>query len=68
MLALQEKLPAQGAAMLLQIHDELLIEAPMEKTADIEHIIKQTLEGITTWNVPLEATIKIGGNWQEVSK
>lgn len=68
MLALQEKLHEQGAAMLLQIHDELLIEAPIQKTAAIEKMIKQTLEGITNWNVPLEATIKTGGNWQEVSK
>lgn len=68
MIALEAKLQEQGAAMLLQIHDELLIEAPMGKTAAIERIVKQTLEGVTQWNVPLEATIRTGDTWKAVSK
>ncbi len=68
MIALALKLEKEGAAILLQIHDELLIEVPSAKTADIERVVKQTLESVTNWNVPLEATIKTGANWQEVSK
>ncbi len=68
MIALDKKLKKEGAAILLQIHDELLIEAPIAKTVEIEKIIKETLEGITSWNVPLEATIKSGATWKEVSK
>ncbi len=68
MIALDKKLKKEGAAILLQIHDELLIEAPIAKTVEIEKIIKETLEGVTSWNVPLEATIKSGATWKEVSK
>ncbi len=68
MIALENELRTHGGAMLLQIHDELLIEAPIEKVEAITQLVKEKLEGVTNWNVPLEATIRAGTTWQEVSK
>ncbi len=68
MIALDKKLKKEGAIMLLQIHDELLVEAPKEKAEKVEAIMKETLEGIVDWNVPLTATTRIGADWREVSK
>jgi DNA polymerase I-like protein with 3'-5' exonuclease and polymerase domains len=52
----------------LQIHDELLVEVPAVHAVAAERVIKETLEGITQWNVPLVATMRMGSSWQEVSK
>lgn len=68
MIALEQKLAPYGGAMLLQIHDELLVEVPAIKAVEAERIIKETLEGVTQWNVPLVASMRIGSTWQEVSK
>jgi DNA polymerase I len=62
---LKNQLP--GARMLLQIHDELLLEIPQELIT-AEPLIKSTLENIVSWNVPLVVTTRTGKDWQEVTK
>lgn len=57
-----------NAHMLLQIHDELLITAPEYEIEKIKASIKQELEGVVDWNVPLVVTTRTGSNWAEVSK
>ncbi|HJZ23965.1 MAG TPA: DNA polymerase, partial [Candidatus Babeliales bacterium] len=56
------------AKILLQIHDELLISVSKNKYQMIADIVKEILEKVVTWNIPLEADIRIGKNWQEVTK
>ena len=70
MIQLRERFKKElpEAQMLLQIHDELLIQAPKEQVEKAAQIAKETLEGIEKWNVPLEASIRSGFNWREVSK
>jgi len=63
---LQEK--KLGAKMILQIHDELLISVPIDQKEITATLVKNALEHIVQWNVPLEVTIRWGNNWDEVTK
>ncbi len=55
------------AQMLLQVHDELVFEAPAEEAEKTAALIKQEMENITALNlkVPLIAEVGIGDNWDE---
>ncbi len=56
------------ARMLLQIHDELLLEVPHDKVAETEDLVKKVLESVADWSVPLVVTTRTGKDWQEVTK
>jgi DNA polymerase-1 len=68
MIALHAALGTHSGAILLQIHDELLIEAPIDKVDAVAALTKKTLENVVQWNVPLEAMLRQGATWQEISK
>lgn len=68
MVTLNEKLGAMDATMLLQIHDELVVEAPQQHADRVAQMIKETLESVVDWNVPLVASTRIGADWREISK
>jgi DNA polymerase-1 len=58
-----KKHPELEAALLLQVHDELILECPektAEKTADL---VKKTMESAVNLNVPLRASVEIGKRW-----
>ena len=54
------------ALMLLQVHDELLFEAPEEELADLAAMVKQEMEGAYDLRVPLLADVKVGSNWRDM--
>lgn len=56
------------ARLLLQIHDEILVETVTEQADIVEEIVKTTLETIVDWNVHLSVTTRRGADWQLVSK
>jgi len=53
------------ARLLLQVHDELLLEVPEEETDSVEAMVKQEMEGVHALQVPLKVDTKIGRNWDE---
>lgn len=57
-----------AAKMVLQIHDELLITAPIDQEAQTGELTKKLLEEIVSWKVPLQVSLRYGKNWQEVTK
>lgn len=57
-----------GATMILQIHDELLLEVPESEIQKTEKLVKQALEEVVDWQVPLKVTTRTGANWKEVTK
>jgi DNA polymerase-1 len=69
MIAVDGKLQAhyKNAAILLQIHDELIVSAPQEQVIEIEKMLKVTLESVVQWNVPLVVETCSGRNWKEVT-
>jgi DNA polymerase I len=56
-----------SARMLLQVHDELLFEAPEAEVAETARVVKRVMEGaalpVVELSVPLVAEIGVGGNW-----
>jgi DNA polymerase I len=52
-------------SMLLQIHDELLFEAPDTHIEKLSSQVKTIMEGVMQLKVPLEVHISIGKNWGE---
>jgi DNA polymerase-1 len=52
--------------LLLQIHDELVFEAPIAEIALVTNIIKTTMENVPKLTVPLIIDSKIGNNWLDM--
>ena len=62
------KKAALPVPMILQIHDELLIEVPEERLVHTQEIVRDVLSSVVDWNVPLEVTTRSGKTWQDVTK
>ena len=58
-----EKLRAQ---MILQVHDELLFEAPQEEQAVVEKLVREEMEGVYQLEVPLLVEVGSGPNWRDL--
>ncbi len=65
MLELEPKLQRAGAKLLLQVHDELVIEAPQNDAEEVAEIVQSTMERAYTLTVPLVAEVGTGPNWLE---
>ena len=52
-----------GAKLLLQVHDELVVEAPESEAERVAALVRASMEGAATLHVPLVATVGIGVNW-----
>jgi DNA polymerase-1 len=52
-----------NAKMLLQVHDELVFEIPMEINEEFTKCIKYEMENVVKLNVPLKVNINSGNNW-----
>ncbi len=61
--ALSEQYPQ--ARLLLQVHDELIIECPREIAEDVAHLISEKMESVAKLSVPLLAEAKWGSSWYE---
>jgi DNA polymerase-1 len=53
------------AAMIMQVHDELVFEAPPSETQEIMALVKKEMENVIRLNVPLRVDIGFGRNWDE---
>lgn len=51
--------------MLLQVHDELVFEAPESEVEQASVLIKQIMENVVDYDVPLIAEVGCGNNWTE---
>jgi DNA polymerase-1 len=51
------------AALLLQVHDELIVEAPETEAADAAELLRREMEGAVELSVPLVVDLGIGANW-----
>ncbi len=63
MLDVEKVLVGTGARQILQIHDELLIECPEEKTEEVAGIVKKSMESILELDIPLIVDVHWGKNW-----
>lgn len=51
--------------MLLQVHDELVLEVPQEELPQVKDLLKQSMEQAAELQVPLTIDINAGKNWAE---
>ena len=51
--------------MLLQVHDELLLEVQPDFLETTKQLVKETMEDCVKLNVPLLVDIGVGDNWME---
>ncbi len=61
--ALQER--KLRARMLLQVHDELVLEAPPEEAEEVAAMVKREMETVHRLDVPLVVDTGIGANWRD---
>jgi DNA polymerase-1 len=53
------------ARLILQVHDELIVECPVELAEEVAALVSREMEQIAVLNVPLTAEAKWGNSWLE---
>ena len=53
------------AKLILQVHDELIIEARADQAEKAAQILKEEMEGAVQLSVPLTVDVSSGKNWYE---
>jgi DNA polymerase-1 len=68
MIRLPERLRAAGlkARVLLQVHDELVLEVPRGEVDAVVPILRETMEGALKLDVPLTVDVKVGDDWESM--
>ena len=54
------------ARLILQVHDELIVEAPEREATGSERILTEAMEGVANLSVPLTVSVSRGRNWGEI--
>ena len=55
-----------GARLLLQVHDELLLECPEGDVEDVTQLVRREMQGCYPLNVPLTVSVGTGRTWLDV--
>jgi len=63
MIKVADALRPLQAKLLLQVHDELVLEAPAPEAERVATLVREHMEGAAALRVPLVATVGIGVNW-----
>ena len=62
--ALRKRSPA--SRLLLQVHDELIVEAPEREAADVAALVKREMEAAIELSLPLRASVETARRWGEM--
>ena len=67
MIRVKKRLEKEGlkSRVILQVHDELLIESPLDEKDIAEAILHEEMEGAVSFSVPLLVETSTGSNWYE---
>ena len=73
MIRIHEALPAEGllSKLLLQVHDELVFEAPVSELDALRELAQRVMVGVSKEAglvVPLEIEVKVGQNWGDMEE
>ncbi len=68
MISIDERLRKEklAARMILQVHDELLFEAPVKEKDVLEKLVQEEMEGVYKLAVPLVVEVCTGPNWRDM--
>ena len=69
MIRVGARLRVEGfrARLLLQVHDELLLEVPRDEVDRLVPAVRETMEGALTLDVPLTVDVKVGDDWESMT-
>ncbi len=56
------------AQLVLQIHDEFVVQLRPENEVVITDLVRQNMESVVAWDVPLKVTLRTGKDWGDVTK
>jgi len=67
MIRVEHRLAQEGlqAQLVLQVHDELIVECPEEEADTVSRLLTQEMEGVAQLAVPLTAEAKVGQTWAQ---
>ncbi|MFZ9972619.1 MAG: DNA polymerase, partial [Candidatus Limnocylindrus sp.] len=70
MIRLSPRLREAGltSRLILQVHDELLLEAPVAEVDRLVPLLIETMEGALALDVPLTVEAKVGLRWDEMQR
>jgi len=54
--------------LILQIHDELIVETPEEEVELVKRLVKEEMESVVSYRVTLEADAGVGKTWYEAKQ
>lgn len=65
MVRVHRRLAAEGleARLIMQVHDELIVECPEAEASRVEALLQQEMQGVAELSVPLLAEAHTGRNW-----
>ena len=68
MIAIDRQLTERNlkTRMILQVHDELIFEVPLEEKSEVEQLVRAQMEGVVKLKVPLVADAGFGPNWRDL--
>lgn len=65
MIRIDRRLRGRRTVMLLQVHDELVLESPPDEAEEMARMVKDEMEHVHLLHVPLVAEVGIGINWRD---
>ena len=67
MVHVARRMKAEGlqARLLLQVHDELIVECPEQEAEHVRALLVEEMEHVAAYSVPLDVDAKIGASWAE---
>jgi len=65
MVRIHARLRGMQTKLLLQVHDELVLESPPDEVTAISQFVKQEMEGVCQLSVPLTVEVGTGHNWRD---
>jgi DNA polymerase-1 len=65
MVRIDKALANRRAKLLLQVHDELVLESPPEETEELRAMVKREMESVRELSVPLLVEVGTGRNWRD---
>lgn len=65
MIRIAKKLEGRETRMLLQVHDELVFEAPPGEVEEIRAMVKTEMENVRKLDVPMVVDVGVGDNWRD---
>jgi len=65
MIRIDQELQPMQTRMVLQVHDELIFEAPAEEVETVRAMVKSEMESVRKFEVPLVVDVGVGENWRD---